>query len=110
MCGTSNRDLPLLNGPAGCSCCSSPETNTESAARSESGGLATEFQVGGMTCGHCVSSVTEELAKLNGVSDVEVALAPDGLSSVTVYSEVKVSQEAVRGAVSEAGYDLAGTA
>ncbi|MGM0928975.1 MAG: heavy-metal-associated domain-containing protein [Actinomycetota bacterium] len=111
MCGTSNPDLPLLNEAAGCSCClPQQETSTESTTRPLAGQQAAKFQVGGMTCGHCVSSVTEELAKLDGVSDVQVALVPDGLSTVTVYSERKVSQEAVRGAVSEAGYDLAGTA
>ncbi|WP_264372055.1 heavy-metal-associated domain-containing protein [Arthrobacter koreensis] len=60
----------------------------------------------GMTCGHCVSSVSEELARLDGVSDVQVALVPDGLSTVTVYSAGEVNREAVRAAVSEAGYEL----
>jgi cation transport ATPase len=30
----------------------------------------TIYTVTGMTCGHCVSSVTEELAALEGVTDV----------------------------------------
>ena len=29
----------------------------------------------GMTCGHCVASVTKELQKIDGVSDVSVDLA-----------------------------------
>ena len=60
------------------------------------------FTVTGMTCGHCVSSVTEEVGALPGVTDVQVDLAT-GRLDVTG----DVSTEQVRGAVEEAGYQLA---
>lgn len=62
--------------------------------------------VEGMTCEHCVMSVTEELTELEGVSDVAVALVPGGASSVTVTSDAPVDPEALRGAVAEAGYEV----
>jgi copper chaperone len=61
------------------------------------------FTVTGMTCGHCVASVTEELSELPGVSDVAVVLET---GSVTVSSEEPLEVEAVRAAVAEAGYTL----
>ena len=66
------------------------------------------FEVLGMTCAHCVRAVTEELEALDGVEAVDVDLAPGGISTVTVASALALSDEAVRAAVGEAGYDLAG--
>ena len=63
------------------------------------------FTVTGMTCGHCVSSVTEEVSQVPGVTDVQVDLATGGL---TVTSEAPVDDAAVRAAVEEAGYEVAG--
>ncbi|RPE82549.1 copper chaperone CopZ [Curtobacterium sp. PhB137] len=62
--------------------------------------------VEGMTCEHCVLSVTKELTELEGVSDVAVALVPGGASSVTVTSDAPVDADALRGAVAEAGYEV----
>jgi copper chaperone CopZ len=63
------------------------------------------YTVVGMTCGHCVSAVTEEVAQLPGVTDVDVDLASGGL---TVTSEAPVDDAAIRAAVEEAGYAVAG--
>lgn len=62
------------------------------------------YTVQGMTCGHCVSSVTEEVGLIDGVQKVDVDLA-SGL--VTVTSEGDLNEDAVRTAVTEAGYQLA---
>jgi copper chaperone CopZ len=62
--------------------------------------------VEGMTCEHCVMSVTEELTELDGVSDVTVQLVPGGRSSVTVTSADPVAAAALDAAVSEAGYEV----
>ena len=67
------------------------------------------YTVTGMTCGHCVSSVTEEISKLPGVSEVAVDLVPSGASAVTVTSAGPLDEPAVREAVDEAGYELAGS-
>ncbi|HXH80717.1 heavy-metal-associated domain-containing protein [Nocardioides sp.] len=60
--------------------------------------------VTGMTCGHCVASVTEEITELAGVEGVEVDL-PTG--SVTITSSEPLDPTAVAGAVEEAGYAVA---
>ncbi|MDP9394967.1 MAG: heavy-metal-associated domain-containing protein [Actinomycetota bacterium] len=67
------------------------------------------YTVSGMTCGHCVGAVTEELSKLPGVTDVVVDLVAGGESSVRVSSSAPLSDEQVREAVDEAGYDLVGS-
>ena len=65
------------------------------------------YSVTGMTCGHCVASVTEELAELSGVQGVTVDLVAGGTSTVTVTSNQPLADEEVQTAVSEAGYQLA---
>ncbi len=67
------------------------------------------YTVSGMTCGHCVGAVTEELSKLPGVTDVAVDLVAGGESSVRVSYSAPLSDEQVREAVDEAGYDLVGS-
>ncbi|HEY0487356.1 MAG TPA: heavy-metal-associated domain-containing protein [Mycobacteriales bacterium] len=67
------------------------------------------YTVTGMTCGHCVSAVTEELTALPGVHDVSVDLVAGGDSTVTVTSDAPLADEAVRDAVDEAGYAVTGT-
>jgi copper chaperone len=62
------------------------------------------YAVEGMTCAHCVSAVTKEVTKLDGVTNVVVDL-PTGAVMVTSAAELPV--EAVREAVDEAGYTLA---
>ncbi|MGA9146163.1 MAG: cation transporter [Candidatus Nanopelagicales bacterium] len=64
------------------------------------------IKVSGMTCGHCVSAVTEELSSIAGVSSVAVELIPGEVSVVTVTSEGELAVEAVAAAIDEAGYDL----
>ena len=61
------------------------------------------YTVTGMTCGHCVQAVTDELLRLPGVHDVKVDL-PSG--AVTVESDGMLPLDEVRGAVDEAGYAL----
>ncbi|WP_438948996.1 heavy-metal-associated domain-containing protein [Streptomyces harbinensis] len=67
----------------------------------------TTYRVSGMTCGHCESSVREEISALEGVSEV-TAQASSGL--VTVVSRAPLDEAAVRAAVDEAGYELVGRA
>jgi len=61
------------------------------------------YTVSGMTCGHCVSSVTEEVTTIPGVTDVQVDLAS---GAVTITSDSPVDEAAVQAAVEEAGYQL----
>ncbi|MFL5845978.1 MAG: heavy-metal-associated domain-containing protein [Solirubrobacteraceae bacterium] len=64
--------------------------------------MSTSYTVSGMTCAHCVASVTEEVSEVAGVSTVEVDLASGRL---TVGGE-GFTDEAVAAAVAEAGYAL----
>lgn len=62
------------------------------------------WHVTGMTCGHCVASVTEEIGEIAGVESVDVVLDS---GEVTVTSAEPLTREAVAAAVDEAGYQLA---
>jgi copper chaperone CopZ len=64
----------------------------------------TTYTVTGMTCEHCVASVTEEISEIDGVADLVVNL-PTG--AVTVTSHRPVDYADVRAAVEQAGYQLA---
>ena len=61
------------------------------------------YTVQGMTCGHCVSSVTEEVQEIPGVERVDVVLET---GAVTVTTSEPLDDAAVRAAVGEAGYQL----
>ena len=65
----------------------------------------TDLKITGMTCGHCVASVTEELKEVAGVLDVAVELES---GAVSVTSESPLDTAAVKAAVEEAGYELVG--
>ncbi|BFO21665.1 heavy-metal-associated domain-containing protein [Streptomyces sp. KM77-8] len=71
------------------------------------GSVTTVYKVTGMSCGHCEGSVSGELSQLPGVSSVR-AVASSG--EVTVISAAPLDEEAVRAAVDEAGFELAGQA
>jgi copper chaperone len=62
------------------------------------------YTVTGMTCEHCVASVTEEISEIAGVSAVDVELST---GAVTVTSTEPIAETDVRAAVEEAGYKLA---
>lgn len=64
------------------------------------------FTVQGMTCSHCVASVTEEVSEISGVTDVQVDLDS---GRVDITADAPVDEAAVRAAVDEAGYTLVGT-
>lgn len=100
-----NRDDLGLKDSAGCACCSTasaPTTTDVSAAA-----VTSEVLVSGMTCSHCVMSVTEELTAIEGVESVDVDLNAGGASRVTIRSAAPVDIAAVTAAVEEAGYSMA---
>jgi copper chaperone len=70
-------------------------------------GAGQTFAVAGMTCEHCVRSVTEELSALDGVEAVSVDLRPGAASTVVVNGSRALSADEVRAAVEDAGYTLA---
>jgi len=64
----------------------------------------TTINVSGMTCGHCISSVTEELTGLPGVKNVSIELNSGGISEVTITSSLTLDPAEISEAVAEAGY------
>lgn len=113
MTSAQFRDLGLTDKNAGCACCSpaghADSQSTSGAAeppQAQPGTVVADYLVEGMTCGHCVRSVTEELSALPGVADVDIDLNAGGVSRVRVSSEAALNDEQVRAAVEEAGYAL----
>ncbi|CAL9544941.1 heavy-metal-associated domain-containing protein [Streptomyces pilosus] len=70
------------------------------------GSVTTVYKVSGMSCGHCEGAVSGEISAIPGVGSV-TAVASSG--EVTVVSAAPLDEAAVRAAVDEAGFELAGT-
>jgi copper chaperone len=103
-------ELKLIeaDGGSGCSCCVAPAATTTNATKERpmtGQEITTSYTVSGMTCGHCVASVTEEVSAIEGVTGVQVDLAT---GEVTVSSAAPLAEADVRAAVDEAGYQLVG--
>jgi copper ion binding protein len=71
--------------------------------RKEPSMTETTYTVEGMTCGHCATSVREEVSELTGVREVAVDVES---GRVTVTSDTPLTADAVATAVTEAGYRL----
>ena len=67
----------------------------------------TNIKVAGMTCGHCVNAVTEELSKISGVTGVNIELNTDGPTPVNIVADIDISDADITAAVEEAGYTIA---
>jgi len=65
--------------------------------------MTKKLRVKGMSCGHCVQTVTRALQNVPGVSKVQVNLT-SGLAEIQLNSE-KVTTEQLSKAVEEAGYE-----
>lgn len=107
---STRSQLPITDAESscgcGCGCGDSAATSAETAATTGAAGVSTEILVDGMTCGHCVKAVTEELETIDGVSGVSIDLNAGGTSRVTVTSSAPVDEAAIAEAVDEAGYEL----
>lgn len=113
---TARNDLGLANTGGGCGCghggggcmCGGHGAGASQSVASprSAGSVVTELSVSGMTCEHCVTSVTEELAEIYGVNGVDIKLNPQGISSVVVMSDAPLDKVHVAAAIEEAGYAL----
>ncbi|GAB2857016.1 heavy-metal-associated domain-containing protein [Nocardioides pacificus] len=101
-------------GTGGCGCSSTSPTHADETASVTAGdrgneqtmtaeGTARAFGVTGMTCGHCVAAVTEELKQLPGVTHVGVDLVAGGASTVTITGTQSLDEALVATALEEAG-------
>ena len=68
----------------------------------DSGGIRS-YTVVGMTCGHCQAAVAEEIGSVAGVTSVDVDLT----SGRVAVSGAGFTDAAIKGAVEEAGYEVA---
>lgn len=60
------------------------------------------YDVPGISCGHCKAAIEGELAKVGDVTGVDV-----DIEAKTVRVEGDASEDVVRAAIDEAGYDVA---
>lgn len=100
---------PLPMASTGCACCAPAPAADQAAPTADavpSARTTATYQVEGLTCGHCATSVTEEITALDGVSEVHIDLVAGGASTVTVTAAEPLTTAAVRAAVEEAGYTL----
>ena len=58
----------------------------------------------GMSCGHCVSSVTGAVSSLPGVADVAVSL--DDKNAVVTFDETAVTRSAISDVIEELGFTV----
>ena len=65
--------------------------------------MNTTITVSGMTCGHCVNHVSEEISKIPGVVSVDITLET---GAVLISSTLDIDTRAVEAAVVETGYEL----
>lgn len=101
-----------MSNESGCGCgCSTKSNDTLTITNAPTEEAMNQnnvtLNITGMTCGGCVSSVTEELSEIPGVSNVTVDLNVGGESVTTVTTTAPVETSALEAAVTEAGYTLA---
>jgi copper chaperone len=111
MCSTVDQRHPLTLTDKNHACACSTDVHhagqQQSTAPEGDAALVREhFAVRGMTCSHCVASVTEELSTLDGVHNVSIDLNAAGPSRVMVVSDHPIAVETIRSAIAEAGYEL----
>jgi copper chaperone len=104
---TPSRPTLLPMASTACACCTPTQAtpSAPSALTAEPASTA-EFGVAGMTCSHCVASVTEAVTAIDGVVDARVDLVVGGTSRVHISSDRPLRENTVKAAVAEAGYTL----
>ena len=65
--------------------------------------MATSLKVKGMSCQHCVMSVTKALGQLDGVKNVQVDLAK---GEVRFDNTKEITSNRIEKAISDAGYEV----
>lgn len=95
-------------GCGGCGCGSNSNEGLTITSRPTEETMSNNItlKIDGMTCGHCVASVTEELNGVPGVSNVEVILSAGGTSTATLTANAPLENDVLEAAVTEAGYTL----
>lgn len=84
-------------------CACSTDSTATTATVGATDGITVTYSVEGMTCGHCVNSVSGEVGGIDGVTAVSVDLKA---GTVTLTSTSPIAVDKVAAAVDEAGYRL----
>lgn len=63
------------------------------------------IKINGMSCGHCVASVTKALSEIDGITDVQVDLQK---GEATYTSEKEIALKTIKDAISKIGFEAAG--
>jgi copper chaperone CopZ len=66
----------------------------------------TDFRVTGLTCNHCVMTVSRAAALVPGVTGVSIDLVANGQSTLHVESDSAVDAVALDKAIGDVGYEL----
>ena len=62
-------------------------------------------KIKGMSCGHCVASVTKALSDIDGISDVQVSLEK---GEATFRKDKDVANEVIKAAIARIGFEVGG--
>ncbi|MCZ2525343.1 heavy-metal-associated domain-containing protein [Streptomyces sp. NPDC059506] len=89
------------------SCCTPDGSCSTGATTTVAPGPTTVYNVAGMTCGHCKSTLTEAIGGLDGVLAVDVELST---GRVTVTTAGEPDDARIAAVVDDAGYELTGRA
>ncbi|MGC4942255.1 heavy-metal-associated domain-containing protein [Kribbella sp. DT2] len=87
-----------------CTDCSCSTVNIETAPPTTEDTTATTYNVVGMTCSGCASSVSTSIGKLDGVTSVDVDVTT---GTVAVHTSTPLTDDQIRTAVEDAGYTMA---
>jgi copper chaperone len=106
MCTANDtgNDLGMTDANHTCTCGTGSTAVTTDQIGTET--IRDHYLVEGMTCSHCVASITEEVSAVDGVESVSVDLNAGGASRLMVVTTRPVEVDAIRTAVTEAGYSL----
>jgi copper chaperone len=84
-----------------CTDCSCSTVNIQDAPEAADGAIVATYNVTGMTCGHCASTVNDKLSQLDEVTSVDIDVTT---GAVTVHSSKPLDDNHVRTAIEDAGY------
>lgn len=65
-----------------------------------------DYTVTGLTCNHCVMTVSRAVALVPGVTAVSIDLVANGESTLHVESDVAIDTDTLDKAIDDAGYEL----
>lgn len=99
------KKLLILLIAVGFVACNSATQKTEEKATAAPAGLVqASVSIGGMTCEHCVMSVTKGLNEVEGIAEVLVTL--DDSTAVIKYDAAVVDMDDIKAAVEKRGYTV----